>query len=383
MDLRRAALALIVLSLITASLHTGMSPARATTVTEAERLAEQAESERDAAYEVVSEAVENRDEVESRLFEALTDYNAAVEALADANRRLDQVGHKLAAAEAESVGVSEELREQVVAAYMEAVLSPGSIVVGTDTVEQAMVVDHIFASGQTDNLAQLDQLTIQKSDLDRIRVEYEEDRAEVETLEARLAQETADLEQVFAQADAAVAAAYRRASAADAAYRAALTDVDRARAEEEARRQPETTTTTATTAPGGSESTTTTDGEPSPTTTTTTAPGDDPPPNLRPEVERWRSLVAAHFPTSRVNEALVIIQCESHGDPDAVNPYSGASGLFQFLPGTWAVASVSAGVGGASVFDPEANITAAAWLAGYYESQGQGYWTPWSCRSRL
>lgn len=31
-----------------------------------------------------------------------------------------------------------------------------------------------------------------------------------------------------------------------------------------------------------------------------------------------------------------IVQAESGGDPTAVNPSSGAGGLFQFLPSTWA-----------------------------------------------
>ncbi len=57
-----------------------------------------------------------------------------------------------------------------------------------------------------------------------------------------------------------------------------------------------------------------------------------------------------------VEPALRVIQCESLGDPEAYNPYSGASGLFQFLPGTWAVIAPKAGFDGVSVFDPEANI---------------------------
>jgi membrane-bound lytic murein transglycosylase B len=100
-------------------------------------------------------------------------------------------------------------------------------------------------------------------------------------------------------------------------------------------------------------------------------------------VERWRPLVVAHFPTSLVDEALLIMQCESLGDPDAVNPYSGASGLFQFLPGTWAVASVGAGYAEASVFDPEANVASAAWLAGYYQANGSSPWKPWACSGYL
>ncbi len=67
-----------------------------------------------------------------------------------------------------------------------------------------------------------------------------------------------------------------------------------------------------------------------------------------------------------VDDALAVLRCESNGDPDAYNPYSGASGLFQFLPSTWATVSVRAGFGGASVFDANANTGTAAWLSNYY-----------------
>lgn len=388
MDVRRAALAVIVLSLFTASLQIGAVSARASTVTEAEQRAEQAEAAKDSAYAVVSEATENRAEIEARLFEALNRYDAAVTALADSNRRLEQVGRALVAAEAESVGVSAELTDQIVAAYMQAVLTPGSIVVGTDTVEQAMMVDHVFTAGQTDSLAQLDQLTVQKTDLARLRSDHEAERGRVAQLEAELAAETENLQQVFAQADDELAAAYQRAAEADAAHRAALSDVDRARAAEELRRQDEQISTTTTVAApdttGAGDDDDDGDGGGVVTTTTTSPPpDDDPPPGITPEVERWRSTVAAHFPAARVDEALLIIQCESLGDPDAVNAFSGASGLFQFLPGTWAVASVGAGVGDASVFDPSANIAAAAWLFGYYEANGRDGWSPWACRYYL
>jgi uncharacterized protein YraI len=55
---------------------------------------------------------------------------------------------------------------------------------------------------------------------------------------------------------------------------------------------------------------------------------------------------------------LQVAQCESVLDPNAVNPYSGASGLFQFLPGTWATTPFA----GYNIFDPWANANAAAWM---------------------
>ncbi len=58
------------------------------------------------------------------------------------------------------------------------------------------------------------------------------------------------------------------------------------------------------------------------------------------------------------NALLAVAQCESGLNPGAYNASSGASGLFQFLPGTWATTPYA----GSSVFDPWANANAAAWM---------------------
>ncbi len=70
-------------------------------------------------------------------------------------------------------------------------------------------------------------------------------------------------------------------------------------------------------------------------------------------------------------QLLRVAWCESRYNPSAYNA-SGASGLFQFMPRTWAANSVRAGYGGASVFDPVASANTAA----YMFSIGQaGQWT--------
>lgn len=97
-------------------------------------------------------------------------------------------------------------------------------------------------------------------------------------------------------------------------------------------------------------------------------------------IERWRPLVETYFPADRVEEALSIIDCESNGDPGARNRRSSASGLFQFISGTWAHASEQAGFAGSSPYEPEANIAAAAWLVGYSLDTGAAPWTHWTCR---
>jgi uncharacterized protein YraI len=55
---------------------------------------------------------------------------------------------------------------------------------------------------------------------------------------------------------------------------------------------------------------------------------------------------------------LAVARCESLLDPNAYNPISGASGLFQFLPGTWA----STPWADDDIFDARANASAAAWM---------------------
>lgn len=96
-----------------------------------------------------------------------------------------------------------------------------------------------------------------------------------------------------------------------------------------------------------------------------------------PGAEGWRPLVEKYFPADEVDRAIRIMQCESKGDPGARNPSSGASGLFQHMPRYWPERAAGAGFSGASVFDPEANIAAAAYLV--YDHPGGG-WKHWVCK---
>jgi len=93
-------------------------------------------------------------------------------------------------------------------------------------------------------------------------------------------------------------------------------------------------------------------------------------------VERWRPIVDMYFPEDRIDWALRIMECESHGDPDAKNPTSTASGLFQHLGSLWEERTVAAGREGADIFDPFANIAVAAWLL---DNGGPGHWV---CKAR-
>ena len=96
-----------------------------------------------------------------------------------------------------------------------------------------------------------------------------------------------------------------------------------------------------------------------------------------PGAEGWRTLVAEHFRPEDVDRAVRIMACESLGDPEARNPHSGASGLFQHMPRYWGERSAAAGYGGKSIFDPVANVAVAAWLIYDYPAGG---WHHWVCR---
>lgn len=68
-----------------------------------------------------------------------------------------------------------------------------------------------------------------------------------------------------------------------------------------------------------------------------------------------------------VQWAVNVAWCESRYHPNSVNSDSGASGLFQFLPSTWAFTPYAA----YSPFDPRINALAAAWL---YKRDGPSQW---------
>lgn len=396
MALRRGFVALTVVS----ALLLGVSPVFAQ-VDEAEQRAQEAADEVDSAYDVVSSAIANAEEVEAALFTALDEYQVAASELATAGIRLQQVSDALVFADAEALAAEQQLASHTVAAYMEAVTSTASVVFDSDSAEDAIVVGQVVRESQSQALGTLADLLTQRRELERIRAEHAIELVQVESFEQQLAERTEELQERFLEANQEVAAAFSVASQADAAYRAALDGVDRALAEEEAARRAEEASTTATsppataaTAPPTSTTSTTTTSTastatPSTSSTTTTAANqadasaDWPPIPISDRVLSWRPLIEQHFAPDLVLDALVIVQCESVGDPEVVNPYSGASGLFQFIPGTWAVASVRAGVDGQSVFDPEANIIAASWLAEYYRARTGEPWRPWACRTHL
>ena len=69
-----------------------------------------------------------------------------------------------------------------------------------------------------------------------------------------------------------------------------------------------------------------------------------------------------------VQWAINVAYCESRYHPNSVNTDSGATGLFQFMAGTWGGTPWAS----KSRFDPVANAQAAAWL---YKTYGPQRWS--------
>jgi hypothetical protein len=94
--------------------------------------------------------------------------------------------------------------------------------------------------------------------------------------------------------------------------------------------------------------------------------------NNHPPPPAWigKIIIDAFSPLGQgaVTWALRVAWCESRYHPNSVNSSSGAAGLFQFMPGTWAGSPWHA----QSPFDPVANAQAAAWL---YHTYGPQRWT--------
>lgn len=375
--------ALLALSLLVSVFATGGPFAAAQSTDEAERAADEARRQAEVASGLVDEAVTNREEVEHQLADSIARLNELTAQLSLVGTRVDRVSAQVGLADVELAGLQSAIESQAVDAYMTIVSSPSVHVVSSGTMERALVASSVVEDVVADGQATVSELTTKRNDLISLQETLLEDQDEFQTLQEEVDTEVERYTSLYEQADAELAAVIRDAEESDRAYRAALDSVALARAKEQERQRQEQRNlpnTPATSPPTN----------PPPSPTTTSPPGTTAPPgggggsqNHPPAVEQWRSLVGQFFPSSRVEEALVIINCESNGDANAVNPYSGASGLFQFLPSTWASTAPKAGYDGYSPLDPEANTASAAWLANRYQELGYDYWHAWSCKRLL
>ena len=330
--------ALVALAALVGSLAS--SPAVAQTrqdVDDAAATADQAASAADQAaaqYERLRQVLETTEFnlvlTQDAYRKANTDLESAV---LNAARVIDQV-------ETAEAGVRSRRDKADVAiaeAYMQSAGLGGAFWL-TDTVADASIVAGAFAEVRASAAEAAASLGEQRSELSELRLRYESSQAELRLRQDQLDASADRLEEAVVMLGTEVAIAFAAVEATDVAYREALSDL-----EEQQRRL-----------------------------------------NATRGVEGWRALVERHFPPDLVQQALEVMSCESRGNPDATNPGSGAAGLFQFLDSTWAWASVQAGYGGSSRYDPEPNVASAAWLVGYSLSIGdpRGAWAHWECQPR-
>lgn len=397
MRFARPLTALLALSLVVSLIDLGGATAYAQSSEQAQQDADEAKNRAEVADGLVDAAVANREEIELKLADSIARMNELAEQLSLVGSNLDRVAAQVGYADVELAGIQADIEHQAVDAYMTVVASPSVSVVNTKTVEEALVASSVVEDVVADGNLTVTELVAKRKNLEDLKQDFLTDQEEYLELQKQVDDEVANFTALYESADAEVADRIRDAQAADKAYLAAMSAVDLAQAKEAERERQErrsgggnaTTTTTTSSSPGSNPSSPTTTQPRSTTTSPTTPPttsgggGGGAPTSFPSHIEQWRGLVSAYFPSSRVNEALAILDCESNGNPEALNPYSGAAGLFQFLPATWNQASAGAGFGGASAFDAEANVAAAAWLGKRYENLGQYFWRPWSCRRVL
>lgn len=379
--------ALLALSFMASLVAASGSIALAQSTGDAEDQANDARERANAASGMVDEAVANRDEIERQLADSIARLNELTAQLSKVGADIDRIAAKVGFADVELAGIQTDIENQAVDAYMTVLAAPSVSVVNSGTVEKALVASAVVEDVVADGQLSFTELLVKRKDLVDLQATFMADQEEYAELQAEIDAEVARYAELYQQADSRVADAIREANAADREYRAALSSVEVARAKEaerdrQASRDGDGPTTTSSPSTSGPTTSPTGPTTTAPSTSTTSGGGvgswDHP-----PQVEQWRGLVQQFFPSNRVEEALAIINCESNGDPNAVNPYSGAGGLFQFLPSTWATTSSNAGYGGYSVFDPEANVASAAWLANRYQELGYDYWHPWNCKRVL
>jgi peptidoglycan hydrolase CwlO-like protein len=352
------------------------------------QLSEQAEKDADiarqranAASGLVDEAIANREEIERQLADSITRLNELSAELSLVGASIDRIASQVGFADVEIANLESDIEDQAVNAYMTVLGSPTVSVMASSTVEQALVVSSLVEDVVEGGRETVGELSAKRKTLVSLQETFLGQQEEYRELQELVDEEVNRYMTLYEEADADVAQAIRDAQQADNAYRAALTAVELAQAKENEQRRQDNrlpSTTTSTTTPS-SPTTTTSPGS----TTSTVDGGGGGPWDHPPQVEQWRPLVQQWFPSSRVEEALRIIDCESNGDPEAINPYSGAAGLFQFLPSTWASTAPPAGWGGYSPLHAEANVSTAAWLANRYQELGYYYWTPWNCKRVL
>lgn len=312
---------------------------RADAQTEVDRAQDEvthAAGERAEAQRVVDAWAARRGDVHDQVVATLFSLEQANDRLETATFEVFDMRQEIFDTEARVRHLRETTEVRAVEAYMKGA-TPGALFLwSASSFEETAMLEEATASAQQADANQLSKLAEEKDHLAGLREGFEQRQDQVRQLRRDIKRESDALQDQFAGIDAEYVASFAGLARADAAYQQAVSEAEAA----ERRRA------------------------------------------ARAGVEPWRPLVQQYFPADLVDEALRVMRCESGGNPDAVHPESDATGLFQFLAGTWAFASIQAGFRGASRFDAEANVASAAWLVDSSIRTGHpgGAWGHWVCQ---
>ena len=210
----------------------GVAPARAQSVDEAEDAAQQAEQQAEVATGLVDEAVAQRAGIEAELATTMARINELADELSRVSAGVERLKEQVGFADAELVGVQEDIETGAVDAYMTALSSPGVNFVNSDDVEDVMVTGLFVADVISAGRQQVDQLIVKRDDLEDLIATFQAEQARVDELKDQVDTEVENLAALYEEADAAVAQAIRDADRSAAEYSEALSAVDSARARE-------------------------------------------------------------------------------------------------------------------------------------------------------
>lgn len=332
----RALTALLVGVLVLGLLSGGLIANAETELEKAERVAAAAQRSRNVAEGTYVADRATATDLELRLGLTLAHYQRV-------NGELEQLGLQLAGERAdmdliraEVIALDDEAQDRAVGAYIRSLAAPGSSMFLSGSFESVSVVNETIRRAAELDVGVFELLDLKRDELAEHTLELQAGVDELALLNNELAATRIELDELFWLADARVADALRNLESADEAYRQAQATLKEAQDKY----------------------------------------------RWTGSVEQWRSLVEKYFPEDRVEEALRVMACESRGNPNAKNPASTATGLFQFLDRTWAWMSVMSGWNGYSRLDPEANVAVAAYLMKFSIRSGHpgGAWGHWECK---
>lgn len=307
-----------------------------TEVDRAEEAVDLAAADRAAAAAIVEAWATRRGTVQDQVVATLFSLEQTNDELESVAFEVFDLREAIFDTEARVRSLRETTEARAVEAYMNGA-TPGALSIwAASTFEQTALLEETAASARRADSTKLASLATERAQLAVLQEGYEQKQQRLIILREDIIREGHTLQDLFADIDAEYVTAYEGLHKADTAFQQAVNEAEAA----ERRRA----------ALAG--------------------------------VETWRPLVEQYFPGDRVEEALRVMRCESGGNPDAVHAESDASGLFQFLAGTWTFASIRSGFPGASRFDAEANVAAASWLVAYSirTAHPRGAWGHWVCQ---